>query len=76
LQPKRLKCAILPVVLYGFQHWSLILKEECGCRVFEKRALKRVFGLKKEKWKEWGENYIMRSFNGLHYSPNIIRVIK
>jgi len=37
---------ILPVVLYGFETWSLTLKEECWLRVFENRVLRRVFGPK------------------------------
>jgi hypothetical protein len=31
------------VVLYGCEIWSLILKEERRLRVFENRALKRIF---------------------------------
>ena len=34
---------ILPVVLYGCETWSLILREERRLRVFENRALRRVF---------------------------------
>ena len=37
---------ILPVVLYGFETWSLTSKEECWLRVFENRVLRRVFGPK------------------------------
>jgi hypothetical protein len=39
----------LPVVLYGCETWSLILREECGLSVFENRVLRRIFGLKKDK---------------------------
>jgi hypothetical protein len=35
---------ILPVILYGFDTWLLILMEECMLRVFETRVLKRIFG--------------------------------
>jgi hypothetical protein len=38
---------ILPVVLYGCETWSLILREEHRLRVFENRALKKIFGPKK-----------------------------
>jgi len=37
----------LPVVLYGCETWSLTLREERRLRVFENRALKRVFGPKR-----------------------------
>ena len=39
---------ILPVV-YGCETWSLILREECRLRVFEKRVLRRIFGPKRDK---------------------------
>jgi hypothetical protein len=47
---------ILPVVLYGYETWSLILREERRLRVFENRVLRRIFGPK-----ESGETYIMSS---------------
>jgi hypothetical protein len=34
---------ILPVALYGYETWSLTLKEEHRLRLFEKRVLWRVF---------------------------------
>jgi hypothetical protein len=37
------KAVILPVVLYGRETWSLILREEDILRVFEKGML-RIFG--------------------------------
>jgi hypothetical protein len=33
------KTIILPVVLYGYETWSLIPREEHKLRVFEERAL-------------------------------------
>ena len=35
---------ILPAVLYGCETWSLTLREEHRLRVFENRALRRIFG--------------------------------
>jgi hypothetical protein len=35
--------AILPVVLYGCEVWSLTLREEHRLRVFEKRVPRRIF---------------------------------
>jgi hypothetical protein len=47
---------ILPVVLYGCEAWSLILREEHRLRVFENRVLRRIFGPKgAEVTGEWGK---------------------
>jgi len=40
---------ILPVVLYGCETWSLRLREELRLRMFEKRLLRRIFGLKRDE---------------------------
>ena len=40
---------IFPVLLYGFETWSLKLKEECRLRVFENRVLRRIFGPKRDE---------------------------
>jgi hypothetical protein len=37
---------ILPVVFYGCETWSLILREEYRLRVFENRVLRGIFGPK------------------------------
>jgi hypothetical protein len=39
----------LPVVLYGCETWSLSLREERTLRVFDNRALRRVFGPKRDE---------------------------
>ena len=51
----------MPVVLYGCETWSLILREERRLRVFENRVLRRVFRPKRDEVTGNGENYIMRS---------------
>jgi hypothetical protein len=38
------KTIILPVVLYGCETWSLMLREEHRLTVFENRVLRRIFG--------------------------------
>jgi hypothetical protein len=43
------KTIILPVVLYGCEIWSLKLREEHRLRVFENRALRRLFGTKRDE---------------------------
>ena len=46
---------ILPVVLYGYEAWSLTLREERRLRVFENRVLRRIFGSKRDEViGEWG----------------------
>ena len=67
---------ILPVVLYGCENWSLTLREEHRLRVFENRALRRIFGPKSDGVTgEWRKLYD-EELNDLNCSPNIVRVIK
>ena len=40
---------ILSVVLYGFETWSLILREERSLRVFENRVLRKIFEPKSDE---------------------------
>jgi hypothetical protein len=47
--------------LYGYETWSLTLREKRRLRVFENRVLRGVFGAKRDGVKGSGENYIMRS---------------
>jgi hypothetical protein len=42
------------VVLYGYETWSLSLREEHRLRVFEYRVLRRIFGLRRDEMTgEW-----------------------
>jgi hypothetical protein len=47
---------VLPVFLYGCETWSLTLREEYRLRVLENRALREIFGLKRDEvtgeWKD------------------------
>jgi hypothetical protein len=43
------KTIIFSVVLYGYETWSQTLREEHRLRVFENRALRRIFGLNKDE---------------------------
>ena len=49
LKIKIYRTIILPVVLYGCETWSLILKEERRLRVFENTVLRRLFGPKRDE---------------------------
>jgi hypothetical protein len=74
LKIKVYKTVILPVVLYGCETWSLILREEHRLRVFENRVLRRIFGPKREdvSWRKLHNDEL----HGLYSSPNIVRLIK
>jgi len=43
------RIVILPVVLYGYEPWSLTLREERKLRVFENMVLRRIFGLRRDE---------------------------
>jgi len=67
---------ILPVVLYGCETWSLILREKRRLRAFENRVLRRIFGPKRDEVTgEWRKRHT-EELNDLYSSPNIVRVIK
>jgi hypothetical protein len=40
---------ILPVLLYGCETWSLIMREEHRSRVLENRVLRRIFRTERER---------------------------
>jgi len=45
---------LLPVVLYGWETWSLTLREGRRLGVFENRVLRRIFGAERDEvTKEW-----------------------
>jgi hypothetical protein len=62
--------------LYGREIWSLTLKEEHRLKVSENRALRRIFGPKREEVAgDWRRLHIEELHN-LYTMPNIIRMIK
>jgi len=67
---------IMPVVLYGFETWSLTLREERRLRVFENRVLRRIFGPKRDEgigeWRKLHNEELNDQFSSLI----IIHVIK
>ena len=71
LKIKIYRTIILPVVLYGYETWSLTLREERRLRV-----LRRVFGPKRVevtgKWRKLHKEEL----SDLYSLPNIVRVIK
>jgi hypothetical protein len=70
------RTVILPLVLYGCEAWSLMLREGERLRMFKNRVLRKIFGSKTDQVA--GEQ---RRLHGevlyyLYASPNIIWVIK
>jgi hypothetical protein len=73
---KMYKTIILPVVLYGCETWSLMLREEHRLRVSENRVQRRIFGPKRNKVvREWRKLH-SEDLHNLYSSPSIIRQIK
>ena len=60
---------ILPVVLNGCETWSLTPRKERKLRVFENRALRRMFGPKRDEITgEWRKLH-NEELNNMYYSP-------
>jgi hypothetical protein len=75
VKTKIYRTIILPVVLYGCETWSLILREECRPRAFENRVL-RISGPKRDKEIGQWKRLHNKDLCALNSSPNIIQVIK
>jgi hypothetical protein len=67
---------ILPVVLYGYETWSLTLREKSKLMVFENKVLRRIFGPKRDEVTMAWRKLHNEELNYLYFSPNIVRVIK
>jgi hypothetical protein len=76
LNIKICKIIILRVILYGCETWSLTFREERRLRVFENRALKIIFELKRDVVTEELRKLHNEELTDLYSSPNIIWVIK
>ena len=65
----------MPAALYGFETWSLLLREEHRLSVFENRMLRQIFVPKRDEvtgeWKKLHNDEL----NDLYFSTNMIRVI-
>ena len=67
--------ALVTIILYGCETWSLTLREERRLRVFENRVLRRVFGPKRDEVTgEWRK--LHNDLSDLYSLPNIVRVVK
>jgi hypothetical protein len=66
------KSIILPVVLYGFETWSLTLREQHRMRMYVNRVLRRIFGPKRDEVTgEWRKLH-NEELRDLYSSPSII----
>jgi hypothetical protein len=68
------KNTVLPVVLYGCETWSLILREEHRLRVFENRVLRGIFEPKRDGVIAGWRKLYKEELHNLYSSPNIIRM--
>jgi hypothetical protein len=66
------KTIMLPVVLYGCETWSLILREEHRLRVFENKELKRIYGPKRDEVTGGWRKQHNEKFRDLCSSPSVI----
>jgi hypothetical protein len=67
---------MLPVALYGWETWSLTLREERRLRVFENRVLRIIFGHKRDEVTEEWRKLHNEKLNDMYSLSNIVRVIK
>jgi hypothetical protein len=70
------KAIIFPVVLYGCEIWSMTLTEGYRLRVFEKRALRGIFGPKRDEVTGVWRKLHSVELHNLHSWPSIIRMVK
>jgi len=67
------RTAVLTLVLYGGNTWSLTLREERRLRVVENRVLKRIFGPKRSEVIGECRRLHNEELHDPYSSPNIIR---
>jgi hypothetical protein len=73
---KTYKIIILRVVLYGCENWSFTLREKRKLRVSENRALRRIFGPKRDEVTRKWRKLHNEELNDLYPSTSIFLVIK
>jgi hypothetical protein len=70
------KTIILPVVLYGCENWSLTLRKEHRLMAFENRALRRIFGQKRDEVTGGWRKLYNEELRDFYSSRSIIKIIK
>ena len=66
----------MPVVLYGCETWSLILREESRLSASENRVLRRICGPRKDEVTGLWRKLHNEELSDLYCSTDIVRVIK
>jgi hypothetical protein len=62
--------------LYGYETWSLVLREEHRLRMFENRVLRSIFGPKRDEVTgEWRKLH-NEELHNLYSFPDIIKQVK
>jgi hypothetical protein len=67
---------IFSVVFFGFETWSLTVKEVHTLRVFENRVLRNMFGPKRDEATGQLRRLHNEKLYDMHSTPNIIWAIK
>jgi hypothetical protein len=67
---------IFNVVLYGYENWSLTLREKHRLRMFENRVLKKIFGRKRDEGTGERRRVHNEDLHEVYFSLNIFRKIK
>jgi hypothetical protein len=62
--------------LYGYESWSLTVREEHKVNVFENSVLRRIFGRKRKEVAGGWRRLHDEELHSLYASSNIIRVMK
>ena len=72
----KIKRTVILFVLYGYENWSLVLKEEHLLSVFQNKVLRRTFGPKRDEvTREWRKIY-NEELSDLYCSANTVWTIK
>jgi hypothetical protein len=66
----------LPFVLYGYETWSLALRDEHKLRVFENRMLRRIFGPRGDEVIGGWRKLHNEELHNLYSPPSVIRMVK
>ena len=76
LKIKIYRTIILSIFLYGYNTWSLTLREERTLKLFENTVLGRIFGADRNEVTGERRKLHNEDLNDLHSSSNTVRVIK
>jgi hypothetical protein len=67
------KTVILSIILYGYENWSLTLKEVHVLRVFQNKVLRKIFGPKRDEVTVERRKLHNEELNDIYASPNILK---